>query len=61
MGFLSNGSTIMTAGFRVPEPNRAYCANCKGKGFDLTKKSRHASRCQRCRGKGFTTVGNTKR
>lgn len=61
MGFLSNGSTIMTAGFNVPGPNYAYCGNCKGKGFDLAKKSRHASRCQRCRGKGYTTVGRTKR
>lgn len=40
--------------FAAPEPNRAYCPDCKGTG-------RRKGACRRCRGKGYTTVGRTKR
>ena len=54
---------VMLAGFDIPEPTKAYCGNCRGKGFDcMTRKgARHARKCQRCRGRGYVEVGNTKR
>lgn len=56
-------ASILTANIGSSEPTRAYCGDCKGKGFDCTAVhgKRSARRCQRCRGKGFTTVGSTKR
>lgn len=54
---------VMTRGLFNTEPTRAYCGDCRGKGFALKtpRCGRSARRCQRCRGKGFTTVGSTKR
>ena len=54
-------ASTMTRGLFATEPTRAYCGDCKGKGFSLARGPRAARKCQRCRGKGFTCVGSTKR
>ena len=45
------------------EPKRAYCNDCSGKGFDLTREpgKRSSRKCPRCRGAGSFEVGSTKR
>lgn len=54
-------AAIWTAKMVAAEPKRAYCARCRGKGFDCYERNRSARKCPRCKGAGSTVVGNTKR
>lgn len=61
---LPTARMLMIAGIPLAKgPNRCYCPDCQGSGFDRVSKGskRHSRQCQRCRGKGFTEVGSTKR
>ena len=61
---VSVAADVLTKGLRLArESRRAICADCRGKGFDLTREpgKRSSRRCMRCRGKGATSVGSTKR
>lgn len=60
----TRAASLMTADLAArPDPNKCYCPDCRGSGFDKVAKAgrRHSRQCQRCRGKGFTEVGSTKR
>lgn len=60
---VARATSILTANIPTCSSNRAYCGDCRGKGFDLTRATgkRSARKCQRCRGTGSTPAGTTKR
>lgn len=54
---------ILTSQVSFSDPRRAFCNDCRGKGFDLTREpgKRSSRKCPRCRGAGSIAVGSTKR